>query len=434
MEQRGVDRSRFRCGRRRLAATFCRRRPGLCEDSVRARRVLAAPGFMPLAPQDKQAAEERGVRHRMENFYLPLFREFVGQSGLSADRVRVLDCGCGTGLSLDCLASAGWQAYGIDTWAARVEQWRERSAVAGARPRSARPSSVRPLCSDATRLPFRDRQFDIVFSCGLLEHIGVHEEWEPRYQVAPRAGQFEQRVEFVSECLRVLRRPGALYFDHPNGAFPVDFWHDDAKSGRVHWPGEKFLPTYEEVCSLVSAAGCEERVEALSPAGRFTFRQVGAKWWGRLLGSPCEAYFRLMRHRPFRRLVDRRSIPILCCAWLQRNEAARRVPANRPVTVSTYVVKSLPKPARILWRGIRAPPGRVGSSLSETWKPLLPPGSLFGSGSSCSRSGSRDAAISSRRPPTHPPETSGWTGNRWRASRHSAFPGPFCGSARRGSR
>ena len=253
---------------------------------------------MRLTHEEKQAAEERGVRHRMDNFYLPLFREFVGQSGRGADRVRVLDCGCGTGLSLDCLAGAGWHAYGIDTWAARVEQWRERSGIAGFR-----PPSAKPLCGDATRLPFRDRQFDIVFSCGLLEHIGVREEWEPRYQVAARADQFEQRVEFVRECLRVLRRPGALYFDHPNGAFPIDFWHDDAKSGRVHWPGERFLPTYEEVCSLVSAAGCEDRVEALSPAGRFTFGQVGAKWWGRLLGSRCEAYFRLMRYRPFRRLA-----------------------------------------------------------------------------------------------------------------------------------
>ena len=248
---------------------------------------------MHCSHDEKEAAEERGVRHRMENFYLPLFREFIAQHGKNNGGVRVLDCGCGTGLSLDCLAGAGWQAFGIDTWAARVEQWGRRTAVQGAY----------PLCGDATRLPFRDRQFDVVFSCGLLDHIGVHEEWEPRYRVGPLAGQFEQRVEFVRECLRVLRRPGALYFDHPNGAFPIDFWHDDAKSGRVHSPGERFLPTFAEVRSLLRAAGCEEPLEALSPAGRFTFGQVGAKWWGRLLGTPCEACFRLMKHRPFRWLA-----------------------------------------------------------------------------------------------------------------------------------
>ena len=59
----------------------------------------------------------------MENFYLPLFREFIAQHGKNNGGVRVLDCDCGTGLSLDCLAGAGWQAFGIDTWAARVEQW-----------------------------------------------------------------------------------------------------------------------------------------------------------------------------------------------------------------------------------------------------------------------------------------------------------------------
>ena len=245
---------------------------------------------MHLAPEERQAAEERGVRHRMENFYVPLFREFLSRHRPDGGRVRMLDCGCGGGLSLECLAGEGWRAYGIDAWEARRHEWRVRLAVEGSE----------PLCGDATRLPFRDGQFDVVFSCGLLEHIGVHEEWEPAYQVRPLADQFAHRIEFVKECLRVLRRPGALYFDHPNGAFPIDFWHDDSKSGRSHSPREKFLPTFGEVQSLVSAAGCQDRLEALSPAGRFTFGQVGAQWWGRLLRKPCEVYFRLMRPRAFR--------------------------------------------------------------------------------------------------------------------------------------
>lgn len=231
--------------------------------------------------------EEIGVRHRMEHFYLPLFREFCCAQRLDRGRVRVLDCGCGSGLSVDSLAEAGFFAFGIDSWTLRYQQWRERPRLLGS-----------CFCqADATALPFADACFDIVFSCGLLEHIGVAEQCTPTYQVVPLPNRMQLRHRFVAECLRVLRRPGVLYLDHPNGAFPVDFWHNDYRGRpRFHRPSEKFLPTFEEVTALARAVDPRCRIEAVTPAGRFTFRRATRRWYGKFLAGPLQLYFQLLRY------------------------------------------------------------------------------------------------------------------------------------------
>lgn len=246
--------------------------------------------------------EEIGVRHRMQHFYLPLFRNYCREQGLDPGQVRVLDCGCGNGLSVECLAQAGFEAYGIDLWTVRHEQWQERRRLPGT-----------GFClADATRLPFADAQFGIVLNCGLLEHIGVSEQWEPVYRVAPLPDQAEHRRRFVSECLRVLRGRGVLYIDHPNGAFPIDFWHNSYRSTpRLHPPSEKFLPTFREVAALARAVAPTCRVEAISPAGRFTFRRSARHWYGKLFGSPVELWFRLLRRPPFSLLAGSALNPYL---------------------------------------------------------------------------------------------------------------------------
>ena len=130
----------------------------------------------------------------------------------------------------------------------------------------------------------------MVFSCGLLEHIGVTEWADPRYHVVPRADQAELRRQFVVECLRVLRNPGALYIDHPNGAFPVDFWHNDNRGRpRFHRTSEKFLPTFNEVVRLAHAADLTCRVEALSPAIALPFAGLAGGGMGRFSKDPCNS-------------------------------------------------------------------------------------------------------------------------------------------------
>jgi SAM-dependent methyltransferase len=159
--------------------------------------------------------------------------------------------------------------------------------------------------ADALRLPFPKGCFDIVLSCGILEHIGVSEEWEPEYQVTPLADQAVHRTQFLSECLRVLQPSGVLYIDHPNGKFPIDFWHsnDDRGRPRFHRLSEKFLPTFPEVSRLIARVEPSCRVQALSPAGRFTYRRVGRRWYGKTLAAPGELFFQLLRYPPLRWLA-----------------------------------------------------------------------------------------------------------------------------------
>ena len=71
---------------------------------------------------------------------------------------RVLEIGCATGIIVKHLNARGCEAWGID-----VSEW----AVS-----QAEHSNVKLASADA--LPFRDRHFDLVFSCHSLEHIPDH--------------------------------------------------------------------------------------------------------------------------------------------------------------------------------------------------------------------------------------------------------------------
>jgi SAM-dependent methyltransferase len=246
--------------------------------------------------------EEIGVRYRILNFYLPLFQDFCKARQLDAQQVRVLDCGCGGGTSVEYLADAGFQAVGIDIAQFREEQWKQRAHT----PR------VTFVQADAVSLPFAAGSFDIVLSSGMLEHIGVIEEFAPRYSVTPVPDQKARRRNFLAECLRVLRDGGVLFIDHPNGRFPIDFWHNDYRSRpRWHWPGEKFLPSFTEVTRLAKSIDASCRIEPISPAGRFTFRRSERRWYGKALTGPLELFFRLLRHRRFAALAGSALNPYL---------------------------------------------------------------------------------------------------------------------------
>lgn len=238
--------------------------------------------------------EEIGVQHRIFEFYLPMFLEFCASQKKAPAEVRVLDCGCGNGASVAYLATAGFQAFGIDVASFRFEQWSER----------ARQPHVTLIGADATALPFADATFDIAFSSGMLEHIGVSEECAPNYRVRPLPHQRLLRQQFLAECLRVVRANGIVYVDHPNGSFVIDFWHNDYRSRpRLHSPFQKFLPTYDEVVGLCKSVSPDCLVEAISPAERFTFRRTQRRWYGRLLTGLMKRYLRVLRYEPFRRLA-----------------------------------------------------------------------------------------------------------------------------------
>ncbi|HUF02343.1 MAG TPA: methyltransferase domain-containing protein [Gaiellaceae bacterium] len=85
---------------------------------------------------------------------------------------------------------------------------------------------IRYVQGDACALPFRDGEFDIVFSNAVIEHLG---------------GRERQRT-FVSEALRVGRR---VFVTTPNRRFPLEL---HTRLPLVHWlPDALAHPLYRTI-------------------------------------------------------------------------------------------------------------------------------------------------------------------------------------------
>ncbi|MCP4896835.1 MAG: class I SAM-dependent methyltransferase [bacterium] len=223
--------------------------------------------------------EVSGTRSRIEQFYLPRLQHLK-----QCDAPRVLDCGCGNGLSVDLLVNGGIDAWGNDLSRLRRWQWNERD------------NRHRLCVADGARLPFDDGFFDVVISSGVLEHVGVEEHGGASYSVAPLADRDRLREGFLRELLRVTNNNGRLWLDFPNGAFPIDFWHGtDAGAARWHSLNEGFLPTVRGIRKLVRKLDSELRVKAVSPAGRLQMQQVSRHVYGRILGPAVRLFLTAMR-------------------------------------------------------------------------------------------------------------------------------------------
>lgn len=249
------------------------------------------PGMQLEAEHERGLEQEIfGTRWRVEQFYL---------SKLTDGR-RVLDCGCGNGLAVDLLDERGFEAWGIDLSALRKWQWRERRR------------RDRLAVASALALPFEDGWFDTVISSGVIEHIGVAETGGATYSVRPLPDRDALRRQYVAELLRVVRPGGTIYVDCPNGAFPIDFWHNVA-GGRARWHrlDEGFLPRFEEIHRLVVREAPGAVVRAVSPRRRFAFRQVGRYWYGRLGSLPMSVWFGLLSLPGLRWLAGTRANPFL---------------------------------------------------------------------------------------------------------------------------
>jgi SAM-dependent methyltransferase len=222
--------------------------------------------------------ELEGTRRRIVDFYAPMIPA----------RSRVLDCGCGNGLSVDLLNEAGFDAWGNDLSALRKWQWRERQR------------RDRLVVASAFSLPFPDDYFDVIVSSGVIEHLGVEETGVPRYSVRSLPNRDEVRVAFFRELSRVLTPGGRLFVDCPNRLFPIDFWHADVPGRpRFHSIREPFLPSYGELRRYALAALPEASIEPISPYRRLQFRQVSRHWYGRVFARPADLFLKLMTHRAF---------------------------------------------------------------------------------------------------------------------------------------
>lgn len=231
-----------------------------------------------LTGEHQQALEREidGTTARIRDYYGPL----IARTGKS---LRILDAGCGNGISVDLLVREGHDAWGIDSSSLRRWQWRGREH----RPRLA--------VADGAKLPFPDSYFDVLICSGVLEHVGVEESGGDEYRVHALPHRDAARQSFLTGLMRVLKPGGVLYLDFPNGAFPIDFWHNTrGGSARFHSLREGFLPTFDEVKTLAKQIDPRIRVEPVSPNRRLRFQQVKQHWYGHVFAIPMRLLFAAM--------------------------------------------------------------------------------------------------------------------------------------------
>lgn len=206
------------------------------------------------------------------------YNEYLKPFLLQEPFKRVLDVGCGIGKVISMLIEDGYDAYGID-----LPNLTKFWAQVGNDPQHF-------FCCDATRLPFPEDFFDVVFSLGVIEHIGTeigHCSLSSNY--------WEVRQKYASEILRVTKSAGRILIACPNKSSPIDIQHGprDSLSPKsrlrsylfertginIHPIGRKYhLLSYSETKRLFCENGEARFFEPLPLKGYFGFSKFESKF------------------------------------------------------------------------------------------------------------------------------------------------------------
>jgi len=203
-----------------------------------------------------------------ESYPIRRYKDFLRPFVEAEPTGRILEVGCGVGTETALLVNDGYDAYGLDV-PDLSKFWDQLGN-----------SKERYFAGDAARLPFHDNIFDMVFSLGVIEHIGTsdgHADLLENY--------WDVRQSYANEMWRVTKPGGRILIACPNKSFPIDIQHGVEaghngirstifiKTGiNIHrtW-GKHQLLSYGEMKKLFQLAGKPHSFQPLSLKGYFGF-------------------------------------------------------------------------------------------------------------------------------------------------------------------
>ncbi|MCC6176361.1 MAG: methyltransferase domain-containing protein [Chloroflexi bacterium] len=147
------------------------------------------------------------------------------RQGVTLERGRLLDLGCGYGgLSIHA-ARRGAAVTAVDTSTHKLETLAHRIAAERWPP----GASLTALSASATSLPFETGTFDSIVTLGVIEWVPLGEPGPD-----PRAIQ----VQALAEIARVLEPGGTYVLGTKNRWFPINL----VREPQVRWPLVNHLP------------------------------------------------------------------------------------------------------------------------------------------------------------------------------------------------
>lgn len=159
---------------------------------------------------------------------------------LNKKNIKILDVACGTGRMLPEVFSVGKniEYLGLDTSKEMIKILRERAKKLDGGKR------VKTKISDASKLPFKDNGFDVVYSYHLLWHL-------------PK----DEQKKIIKEMLRVCKHEGFVIFDILNKDF---VWEKFKEIIGKEKTGEIYKLSAEDAKKIIGIEGKRIDIEKLS--------------------------------------------------------------------------------------------------------------------------------------------------------------------------
>jgi len=116
---------------------------------------------------------------------------------LKNNKIKILDIACGTGRFVQDLFKTKKEIkyHGIDTSKAMLKKLKDRM----------KGKSINLYCKDASKIPFKDKTFDLTYSFHLLWHL-----------------EKQDQIKIIKEMMRVTKDGGIIIIDAYNKNFLYD--------------------------------------------------------------------------------------------------------------------------------------------------------------------------------------------------------------------